>query len=229
MAEHPLDRPAWASLTGDHTHLAVGAGPARRYDPAVNVFAGAPDESPASLASLAALVGPGEQVVLLQVPRPVVPDGLVERRRALGLQLVADVPPMAERDDDVGVVALGAEDAADMVALAALTEPGPFLRGTHRMGRFLGIRERGRLVAMAGERMRPPGFVEVSGVCTHPDARGRGYARRLSRLVAARAAADGATPFLHAWTSNSAAIALYRSLGFTVRAEVEVAVLERGA
>lgn len=229
MAEHPLDRPVWASLTGDHTRLAVGAGAARRYDPTVNVFAGTPDESPVSLAALAALVGPGEQAALLQVPPPAVPEGLVERRRALGVQLVAKVPLVAEPDDDMGVVALGGEDAADMLALAALTEPGPFLRGTHRMGRFLGIRQRGRLVAMAGERMRPPGFVEVSGVCTHPDARGRGYARRLSRLVAARAAAEGSTAFLHAWTTNSAAITLYRSLGFTVRAEVQVAVLGRDA
>lgn len=214
-------------MSGDHTAFAVDSGPARRYDPAVNVFAGAPDEGPESLAALAALVGPGEQVVLLQVPRPAIPDGLVERGRALGVQLVARAPLVAEPDDDGGVVTLGAADAAEMLALAALTEPGPFLPGTPRMGRFLGIRERGRLVAMAGERMRPPGFVEVSGVCTHPDARGRGYARRLSRLVAARAAAEGSTAFLHAWATNTAAITLYTSLGFELRSEVQVAVAGR--
>lgn len=228
MAEHPLDRPVWASLTGGHTDLAVGTGPARRYDPEVNVFAGTRDEGPESLAALGALVGPGEQVVLLQVPRPGAPDGLVVRRRAVGVQLVAAVPLAAEPGDGERVVDLGPRDAADMVALAALTEPGPFLAGTHRMGRFLGIREDGRLVAMAGERMRPPGFVEVSGVCTHPDARGRGYARRLSRLVAARAAAEGATAFLHAWATNTAALGLYESLGFVRRGDVEVAVVGRG-
>ncbi|MCB2176945.1 MAG: GNAT family N-acetyltransferase [Actinomycetales bacterium] len=227
MAEHPLDRPVWASLTGGHARLAVGTGPARRYDPEVNVFAGTRDESPESLEALGALVGPGEQVVLLQVPRPSVPHGLVVRREALGVQLVALDPVVPEPGDDERVVDLGPDDAADMVALAALTEPGPFLAGTHRMGRFVGIRERGCLVAMAGERMRPPGFVEVSGVCTHPDVQGRGYARRLSRLVAARAAAEGSTAFLHAWATNVAALALYESLGFVRRTEVEVAVIGR--
>ncbi len=35
-----------------------------------------------------------------------------------------------------------------------------------------------------GERMHPPGYTEVSGVCTHPDFRGRGLARQLSAAVA---------------------------------------------
>jgi predicted GNAT family acetyltransferase len=114
-----------------------------------------------------------------------------------------------------------------MVALAQLTEPGPFLPRTHTMGRFIGIRIDGRLVAMAGERMRFPGFTEVSGVCTHPDYRGRRLARRLSSVVAHAIQQRGEQPFLHAWTSNHAAIALYQSLGFEQRTTVQVAVLKR--
>jgi predicted GNAT family acetyltransferase len=114
-----------------------------------------------------------------------------------------------------------------MLALATLTEPGPFLRQTHRMGNFFGIRVDGRLVAMAGERFRFAGCTEVSGVCTHPDFRGHGFAGRLSRHVAAAIAARGETAFLHAWKNNVAAISLYRTLGFTLRCEVNVAVLER--
>lgn len=97
------------------------------------------------------------------------------------------------------------------------------------MGRFIGLRVDGRLVAMAGERMRFAGHVEVSGVCTHPDFRGRGLARRLSAAVAADIQRRGALPFLHAWTANKAAIALYESLGFEVRSPVNVVVLRHGS
>jgi predicted GNAT family acetyltransferase len=121
------------------------------------------------------------------------------------------------------------EDAPAMLALAKLTEPGPFFEQTHRLGRFLGIRVEGALAAMAGERMRLPGYTEVSAVCTHPDCRGRGYARRLSAAVAAHIQASGATPFLHAWVSNMPAIRLYEALGFSIRAELQITVLEREA
>jgi len=125
------------------------------------------------------------------------------------------------------IVELGDEDAPEMLALATLTEPGPFLTRTHRMGNFIGIRLEGRLAAMAGERMRFPGYTEVSGVCTHPDFRGRGLARRLSAAVMAAIVARGEQPFLHAWRSNQAAISLYESLGFELRTEVNVAVLTK--
>jgi predicted GNAT family acetyltransferase len=132
-------------------------------------------------------------------------------------------------DPDAGadLLPLGDADAAEMLALATLTEPGPFLPRTHTMGRFIGVRVDGRLVAMAGERMRFPGHTEISGVCTHPDFRGRGLARRLSCAAAAAVQARGERPFLHAWSTNRAAIALYESLGFEVRTAVHVAVLAR--
>ena len=116
-----------------------------------------------------------------------------------------------------------------MLALATLTEPGPFLRRTHAMGTFRGIRIGGRLVAMAGERLRFPGYTEVSGVCTHPEFRGRGLARRLSAVVAGGIEARGEQAFLHAWKSNHSAISLYEGLGFRVRTEVQVVVLRRVA
>lgn len=114
-----------------------------------------------------------------------------------------------------------------MGALATLTEPGPFFARTHTLGGFIGVRIDGRPAAMAGERMRFPGHVEVSGVCTHPDFRGQGLAWRLSAAVAADIQQRGDTPFLHAWTTNTAAISLYEGLGFVVRTRVHVAVLRR--
>jgi predicted GNAT family acetyltransferase len=224
---HPLDRPVWASLITDHASLSEGNALARRFARDVNLFAAACDDTPAALAALAALVKPEESVFLLQVPDILIPPGLVEVRAAKGVQMVATRSMTVEttRSD---IVMLGDEDAPEMLALAQLTEPGPFLARTHTMGTFLGIRIGGRLVAMAGERMRFPGYTEVSGVCTHPEFRGHGFARRLSATVAAGIEARGDRPFLHAWKTNHSAIALYEGLGFKLRTEVNAAVLKRG-
>jgi predicted GNAT family acetyltransferase len=224
---HPLDRPVWATLIGAHGHLAEGTALARRYASDVNLFADTRDDSQHAMAALAALVQPGQTIARLQVGAIAVPPALRVAKQAPGVQMVATRDLQGEADT-TEVVPLGDADAPDMLALAQLTEPGPFLARTHTMGGFVGIRRGGRLLAMAGERLRPPGHVEISGVCTHPDARGQGLARRLSAVVAARIQAQGDQPFLHAWQSNTAAIALYESLGFRLRTGVQVAMLERG-
>jgi predicted GNAT family acetyltransferase len=223
---HPLDRPVWASLAGPHLALSEGSDLARRFARDVNLFASTRDDSAEALAALAALLQPGERVFVLQVPAIELPPGLVAVKRARGVQMVAT---RALADECPAVQPLGDAEAPAMLALATLTEPGPFLARTHAMGRFIGVREQGRLMAMAGERFRPEGFTEVSGVCTHPEARGRGLARALSAAVTARIQARGEQAFLHAWASNVAAIRLYESLGFVQRCEVDVAVLEKPA
>lgn len=223
---HPLDRPVWASLTGAHAGLSVGGALARRYQPDVNRFAATPDDGPEALAALADLLAPGDSVFLAQVPDIVVPPGLRIAKQGICVQMLATRELRDEGGADA-LLRLGEPDAAEMFALATLTEPGPFLPRTHVMGDFLGVRQGGRLLAMAGERFRVPGYAEVSGVCTHPDARGLGLARRLSAAVAARIQARGERPFLHAWETNTAAIKLYETLGFQWRAKVNVAVLER--
>lgn len=221
-----LDRPVWAALSTRHLSLSVGNALARRYAADVNRFASACDDTPAALGALTDLVLPGDRVFILQVPEIVVPAGLVAVKAARGVQMIATRKIQAAGADE-DIVALTDADAAQMLALATLTEPGPFLKRTHTMGAFRGIRIAGRLAAMAGERFRFPGHTEVSGVCTHPDFRGRGLARRLSAAVAAGIEARGERPFLHAWKTNRPAIALYESLGFEIRAEVDVKVLER--
>jgi predicted GNAT family acetyltransferase len=209
-----------------HASLSEGNSLAKRFAPDVNLFAAACDDTPAALAALAALVKPEESVFLLQVPAILIPPGLVEVRAGKGVQMVV-ARSMTVETTRSDIVMLGDEDAPEMLALAELTEPGPFLARTHTMGTFLGIRVGGRLAAMAGERMRFPGYTEVSGVCTHPEFRGRGFARLLSATVAAGIEARGDRPFLHAWKSNHSAISLYEGLGFKVRTEVNAAVLKR--
>jgi len=156
-----------------------------------------------------------------------VPSGLAVASEALCHQMIAPaLTPGAEPAFEV--VPLTEDDAPQMFALAMLTKPGPYFARTHRLGDFVGVKEDGRLIAMAGERMRPTGFTEVSGVCTHPDARGRGYAGGLMRLVAGRIVARGETPILHVYAHNTGAIGLYETLGFTLRREVTMTVLTRG-
>ncbi|TYL53418.1 GNAT family N-acetyltransferase [Agromyces mariniharenae] len=220
MTRHPLDRPIWSALTTRQHGFAVGDALARRFDPEVGPFAAIGEDDAAHLDALSALIDVHGPVVLLQrgeIPRP---PGTRTTIDAPGVQLVLDrLAPVAA---SVDLVPLGPDDAPEMLALASLTKPGPFGPRTHELGGFLGVKVDGRLVAMAGERMKPEGFAEVSGVCTHPDHRGHGYAAMLSTAVAERVLARGEVPFLHAYASNAAAITLYERLGFRLRTDVGV-------
>ena len=122
---------------------------------------------------------------------------------------------------------LGDKDVTETVALAKLTNPGPSETGTARLSQFWGIKEKGRLAAMAGERMKHMGHSEISGVCSHPDFRGRGFARALSAAVAKQIIARREVPYLHSYSENTPAIRLYESLGFQIRCEMYAAVLAR--
>ena len=125
------------------------------------------------------------------------------------------------------IVTLGAADVPAMMELTKLTNPGPFALRAHELGTFLGIRIDGRLVAMAGERMKPAEYTEITAVCVHPDHRGRGYAQSLLGAVARRISARGEIPFLHVFSDNDSAIALYRRQGMEIRRRICVTVLAR--
>ena len=226
MAADELDRPVWNALTSRQAGLAIGAGRARRFAPEYGVFAAASDGSPASQAALASLLPAGGEIWLVETASVPLPLGLAQRSASLCHQMVARA--VTPNTAEMAFVDLAESDAPEMHALAALTVPGPFFAQTHRLGQFVGVRQGGRLVAMAGERMKPPGATEVSGVCTHPAHRGRGYAGALMREVTRRILARGEFAFLHVYASNTGAIALYRSLGFTLRREMTMMVLARG-
>jgi ribosomal protein S18 acetylase RimI-like enzyme len=221
-----LDRPVWSSLTTAHADLAQGDARALRYRPEVNVFVSPADHGAESIAAAASLVGTGERAFIVQaVPVPDLPRLATVMRRAI-VQMVFE-GPLPPIEANVEITPLSDNDADEMLALATLQQPGPFRRETRRMGRFVGIKRGGRLAAMAGERFRFPGFRELSGVCTHPDFAGQGLGTGLSAHVT-RAILDlGERPFLHAWSDNRGAIALYERLGYHVRRELAVTIVER--
>jgi ribosomal protein S18 acetylase RimI-like enzyme len=215
---HPLDNPAWAALNGPQAALAEVHGRARRFPVDVSPFVAVPLGAAGDLWSdLLALVGPGGRVGMIGV-RVEVGDDWPILFGGEGVQLVAtdglETRPFAE------AVVLGDADAAEMLDLAERTKPGPFLPRTHVLGTYLGVRREGRLVAMAGERLHPPGFTEISAVCTDPDFRGQGFGTRLVQAVAHNIRARGETPMMHAAATNENAIRLYEALGFRIRTKV---------
>jgi ribosomal protein S18 acetylase RimI-like enzyme len=213
-APHPLDNPVRASLVGPHARFAERRGNVLRYPGDVCPFFALPDEpGAADWADAAALVGPGGLLVIAGVLAPP-PAGWTVEALGEGVQLTGDGVTGAA---DPEAVPLGTADVPAMLELAGRTKPGPFLPRTVEMGSYLGIQYGGALVAMAGERLHPAGWTEISAVCTDAQWRGRGLASRLVLAVAAGIRARGETPFLHAVATNVNAIRLYEKLGFQLR------------
>jgi ribosomal protein S18 acetylase RimI-like enzyme len=214
-AGHVLDRPAWSALVGGpHAHLAERHGRAVRYRPEVSPFAALEDPADEECwADAAALLGAGATLLCLPGTTEA-PAGWEPVFAEECVQLTDDA---VDARPDPEAVVLGLGDLPEMLDLIERTRPGPFLPGTIAMGTFLGVRREGRLVAMAGQRQRPPGWTEVSAVCTDPAHRGQGLATRLVRAVVAGVRERGEHAYLHALASNTDALGVYESLGFTPR------------
>ncbi len=222
---HPLDRPIWSALTTRQRALAEGGARALRYPTAVGPFADMVDMSPESFAALGALMSGSEIAVLFTPDVVTAPAEFKILLAESGEQMVGT--PVGITMRGVDIVALGADDVPAMMALTELTKPGPFTVRTHELGTFLGIRIGGQLVAMAGERMKPANYTEMTAICVHPDHRGRGYAQVLLGAVAGQITARGEIPFLHVFSKNDSAIALYRRQGMEIRRRLYVTVLQR--
>ena len=216
VAEHPLDNPVRSALLGPHAGLARRDGAVLRYPAEVSRFLALRELTQAAWHDLASVLGPDEQALFAGVPEPL-PSGWVSTFTLPGVQLVAAEPIGAV---DPEAVVLGPADVPEMLDLVERTKPGPFHPRTIELGTYLGIRIEGTLAAMAGERMHPPGYTEISAVCTDPAFRGQGLATRLVRAVAHGIEARGETPSLHAAGTNVNAIRLYEQLGFRLRREL---------
>jgi len=217
---HSLDNAVWHALNGPLSRFRTADSTAAlvHFDREVSVFSAVDQMAEATWSEIAEAIGLGAFCGLSRAEVPAVPEGWEEHFRGGCLQMLAgDIP----RPKGLPVERLGSADEEDMLALAQLTEPGPFQRRTHELGRYIGIRRDGKLVAMAGERFRVPGFVEISAVCTHPDARGEGLAAELTLNVAWSIRETGDEAILHVLENNESAIRLYQKLGFGVRRMID--------
>jgi predicted GNAT family acetyltransferase len=230
---HALDNVVWNALTTRQSEFAESFDQARRFMPEVALIAAFLEPTARGYESLARLVPTGGTISLaLAAPY----------RARPGWSLIAGVPmpqmvfeggsaPLSgsspEAEIEPEIVELGAADAPEMLELTALTKPGPFSKRTHELGTYLGIRHERKLVAMAGERLRVPGYTEVSAVCTRPEHTGHGYARVLMTEVMRRILRRGETPFLHVRGDNVRAITLYERLGYRRRVLSHLAVLRK--
>jgi ribosomal protein S18 acetylase RimI-like enzyme len=206
-----LNNPIWYALTSVHAAFALGNDLARRYVADVAPHAAVHEQSPEAFRALAALLQPGEKAILFLDRPPTISIPWL----AMEQMVLADPPPPPSIRSEIEP--LDPDDIPEMKALAELTEPGPFRQRTIEFGGYRGIRDNGRLVAMAGQRVAVPGYTEVSAVCTHPDYRGRGYAEALVSAVVRGIFDRGDTPFLGVRQDNVSAFRLYMKLGFTVR------------
>lgn len=219
------DNVIWTALTTRQSRFAQVSGLARRFPEEVSVLGAVGEHSDAAYSSLARLTG--EKPVGLFLPSDQPPKGwsVISIVRLMQMSCENGCTLPSTPTDEPGWVELSAADSPEMVKLAELTRPGPFGRRTRELGRYIGIRQESKLVAMAGERLCVPGFTEVSAVCTHPDYAGRGYARRLMSELMQRIVERDERPFLHVRNENTRAIELYRQLGFRESAQLYYAVV----
>ena len=224
-SSHPLDHPIWTALTTTQQALAEGDARARRYPIEVTPFADMPDLSAENFAALAALMSPTDIAVLFTPDAVQAPADFKVVLADTGEQMIGT--PVEAPTNGVDIVTLGVADVPAMMELTTLTKPGPFSARTHELGSFLGIRVDGQLVAMAGERMKPAHYTEMTAVCVHPSHRGRGYGQMLLSAVSRQIVSRGEIPFLHVFTSNHSAIALYRRQGMEIRRRLHVTVLKK--
>jgi GNAT superfamily N-acetyltransferase len=222
---HPLDNPIWHALHTEHSTLAIGTGLARRYPAAVGPLSGMADQSQASYEALRTLAGPGGTLVLFLVDPPALPSGWTMVRDGTLSQMVCTNFNAPTDDPRPAITRLSSADVPAMLELTHLTEPGPFRERTIELGAFFGIFDATRLLAMAGQRLHLPQYVEVSAVCTHPQARGRGYAYALMAEAIREIQERGKIAFLHVFADNHAAIRVYERLGFTRRRDLHLAVI----
>jgi predicted GNAT family acetyltransferase len=227
MEPHALDNPIWTALTTSQVRFAEVSELARKFVPDVGPLAGFEQPAREAYASLAKLVRVGTGAGLfLEAPAnqaDIESAGFTVVEQDSLLQMIhSDCELPARRID---FVKLTTADSPHMLALAMMMKPGPFGTRTHELGTYIGVRREGQLAAMVGERMRVPGYTEVSAVCTHPNHRGHGYATALMVELIGQIRRRNEIPILHVRSSNTHAIGLYRRIGFSDRRHFHFTVI----
>ena len=220
MDDSLLDNPAWAALTTEQAVFATGTGNAKRYSPGLLPFTACRDGAGGSMLELDAFIDKGSSFFIIGDLPPLPAGWSIDLELPCAQMLLQTMPGPVPGAVTPAVVPLGPSDADEMVALITAVQPGYYLRDTHLLGSYFGIKENGRLVAMAGERMRLTGYSELSAICTLPAYTGRGYAQQLMKHLCSEHAPNGIISFLHVALTNQRAIRLYEHMGFAQRRSI---------
>jgi ribosomal protein S18 acetylase RimI-like enzyme len=247
---HILDNPVWNALNTGNAALAEGEGEVKCFPADVAPFVGLKEINPGNLARLYQRVA-AERVTAIVAPAPIdIPDVWKVLHRIQALQMIQPATPAVANPspgkpnlsankpnpspikpnpaaDKPALVPLTDQHIPAMLELTALTNPGPFYQRTILFGSYTGIFDGTELVAMAGFRMNPGDFIEISAVCTRPGYNGRGYARALILHLAGLIHKKNSTPFLHVRKDNKRAIEVYHQLGFTTRHEMSITFVKK--
>jgi ribosomal protein S18 acetylase RimI-like enzyme len=216
--EHVLDNPAWNALNSGNKHLAFGNNEVKYFDKEVSPFVAFSENTDGNFGMLHDKLPHNGPILFVTPVKTEIPAQWKVLQYIPGLQMVCDTAKVNEVQ--IGLTTLTVEHVHQMLALAKLTNPGPFAAKTIDFGHYMGVFEGGELVAMAGQRLHAFNYAEVSAVCTHPDHIGKGYAKQLLQHHINRITAASEIPFLHVRADNERAIKVYESLGFATRIAV---------
>ncbi|RZA03975.1 MAG: GNAT family N-acetyltransferase [Sphingobacteriaceae bacterium] len=222
--EHVLDNPAWYALISGNTNLAYGSDTVKFYDKDVAPFVGFDENTEDNFDVLYQLTAHNGLVMFISPQPATIPGKWKMLRHIPCLQMVHDGVP---RQIDADIIDLKEEHIPQMLELTQLTKPGPFLNRTIDFGLFQGLFEGDKLAAMAGQRMAPLPYVEVTAVCTHPEYTGKGYAKQLLISQCNQIINNGHIPFLHVRDDNHRAIKVYEKVGFTTRTDMHFYMLRK--
>ena len=228
MDQHVLDNPVWHALISGNSALAKGTDKARFFPEEISPIAGVEAFSSAHFTLLHELVTTKKPLVIFSLlENPPLPNYWNLLQSFSGYQMVYSAPSPPAESEEQPAIRLTTKHIADMLALTKLTNPGPFLSRTIEFGNYEGIFEDNDLIAMAGHRLRPSPYVEISAVCTHPNHTGKGLAKQLLLRQVRQIIDAGEIPFLHVRDDNKRAVDIYRNLGFEVRTPINFYVLEK--
>jgi GNAT superfamily N-acetyltransferase len=222
--KHPLDNPILAALTSKHKKLAIKKNNVYMYKPGTFIMVGTPEISEKTVNDLCELVPKGGFAGFMGF-KPNMEPYFEQRFGVQAYQMVSETVPSFS---EINYVELGMNDAEEMIKLVEMSNPGgPFSPGLFQLGKYIGVKEDGMLIAMAGERVKFDGHTEIALVCTHPDYRRKGYAASLTGILMKEIIERDEKPFLHVMTHNMGAIKLYEKIGYKIRTEYPITSYQR--
>lgn len=223
MDTDKLDNPAWHSLNETHQSFAIGDDEIKFYQPLVCPFGGINSKHPDLISFFKKHLELNSFFII--VDKPIETPGLVLEKELVCLQMVCSIPIKMQFTENI--ILLKELHKKQLIGLVNLVQPGYFKEGTWLMGNYYGIYKNEQLVSVAGERMKMDGFTEISAVVTHPDFTGKGFAKQLVAHAANKNFDYCRVPYLHVAETNTAAVGLYKKLGFATRRKISFWKLKR--